>query len=78
MANRHAVICKKTFRVYNVVSWEREKSNWKVPEGFYTVESDTADLYDLHDVASNSFKPHCELKDYPRFLPEIPNAKGEK
>lgn len=65
-----AMICQQTKRVYNCVEWDGI-DKWSPPDGFYMVQDDRADRYDLHDVPNNKFIKHEHLPDYPHFKPEM-------
>lgn len=64
---RWAIICEKTKRVYNCIEWDGV-SQWSPPKGFYLIQTDEADRFDLHK--NNKFIKHHELSDYPEFKPE--------
>lgn len=66
---RWAVINQQSKRVHNCIEWDGI-SEWKPQDGFYLIQTDEADRYDLHDHDNNKFIKHQYLSDYPEFKPE--------
>jgi hypothetical protein len=64
-----AVVCEKTKRVYNCIEWDG-KANWPIPKGFYVIQDEKSDRFDLHDPATKTFIKHHMLTDWPEFNPE--------
>lgn len=66
---RWAVICEKTKRVHNCIEWDGI-AQWSPNPGFYVIQTDEGDRYDLHDPENKKFIKHHKLSDYPEFKPE--------